>query len=110
MRVRATLRFTFAWANAEGHTHFELFRTLDLSASGVQVVRHVVGSVVPTLGTRGEAAFNVDSTEVRCEAEVVRCTDDGFAVRLQRLPRALEDKVVAWVFRTEALLIARRLQ
>jgi c-di-GMP-binding flagellar brake protein YcgR len=108
VRVRATLRFTFAWADADGTSHFELFRTIDVSASGVQLVCHVVGGAVPSVGVRGEGAFNVDSTEVRCEAEVVRLTDEGFAVRLQRLPRQLEDKVVAWVFRTEALRMSRR--
>ncbi len=108
VRVRATLRFTFAWADDRGE-HFELFRTLDVSAGGLLLTRHVVGSVKPGLGVEGEGAFNVDSTEIRARAVVVRVTDDGFAVRLTNLPRHLEDKIVAWVFRIEAHRVSRRL-
>lgn len=102
------MRFTFAWA-ADGLDHFELFRTLDLSASGLLLTRHVAGSAMPRLGVVGECAFNIDSTEIRSQALVVRSTDEAYAVRLVSLPRHLEDKIVAWVFRIEAHRVSRRL-
>lgn len=103
-RVRASLRFTFAWEE-----QFALFRTVDLCASGALVVRHDADSQLPSVGMVGQCAFNLDSTEVRTEARVVRLVHNGFAVRFQGLPRSLEDKLVAWVFRIEAQALARRI-
>lgn len=104
-RVRANLRFTLAWGE-----HFALFRSVDLSASGALVLRHDPEGVLPKVDEVGECAFNIDSTEVRTTARVVRLVPDGFAVRFEGLPRALEDKLVAWVFRHEALQLSRRVR
>lgn len=95
-RVRAGLRFTFAWD--EG---FELFRTVDLSAAGAFVLRHVPASPMPRRGTVGECAFNLESMEIRCVATVVRATENGFAVRFEQLPLRLEDRICGWIFRQE---------
>jgi c-di-GMP-binding flagellar brake protein YcgR len=103
-RVRVNLRFTFAWDE-----HFALFRTLDVGASGALVVRHDADSPLPELGAVGQCAFNLDSAEVRTEAKVVRLVNDGFAVRFEGLPRSLEDRLVAWVFRMEAQALSRRM-
>jgi c-di-GMP-binding flagellar brake protein YcgR len=103
-RVRARLRFTFTWAE-----HFELFTTEDLSASGALVARHVPKSPLPPLHTVGECAFNLDGVEIRAEARVVRLSRDGFAVKFNGLPRAVEDRIVGWVFRLEARVLSRRL-
>ena len=103
-RVRARVRFTFSWAE-----HFELYATFDLSASGALLVRHLPQSPLPPVDTVGECAFNLDGWEVRCDARVVRVQRDGFAVRFARLPRGLEDRIAAWVFRMEAQALARRM-
>jgi c-di-GMP-binding flagellar brake protein YcgR len=95
-RVRAGLRFTFAWEQG-----FELFRTVDLSASGAYVERHVPASPMPERGVLGECAFNLQSMEIRCVATVVRATADGFAVRFVELPLRMEDRICGWVFRQE---------
>jgi c-di-GMP-binding flagellar brake protein YcgR len=95
-RVRARLRFTFAWEGG-----FELFRSVDISASGAFVLQHVVGSPMPTTGTVGECAFNLESMEIRCTATVVRTTHNGFAVRFGDVSRAQEDRICGWVFRQE---------
>lgn len=95
-RVRARLRFTFAWEHG-----FELFRAVDLSASGAYVMRHVPNSPMPAVGTLGECAFNLESMEIRCEATVVRTATNGFAVKFERVPRAQEDRICGWVFRQE---------
>jgi c-di-GMP-binding flagellar brake protein YcgR len=95
-RVRASLRFTFAWE--EG---FELFRTVDVSACGAYVLRHVPAGALPTLGTIGECAFNLESMEIRVAAKVVRVSSNGFAVRFDELPHAKQDRICGWVFRQE---------
>lgn len=93
-RVRAALRFTFAWD--EG---FELFRTTDVSACGASVIQHVHGGEMPTLGTVGECAFNLESMEIRCLAKVVRVYLNGFAVDFIDVARAQEDRICGWAFR-----------
>jgi hypothetical protein len=95
-RVRASLRFTFAWEGG-----FELFRTVDLSACGAFVMVHVPAGAVPTLGTEGECAFNLESMEIRVPATVVRVASNGFAVRFGELRLAHEDRICGWVFRQE---------
>lgn len=102
-RVRASLRFTLAWGES-----FELFRTVDLSAGGANLVCHVVDSPVPPLHAEGQCAFNIDSLEVRITARVVRSSPTGYAVKFVGLPSALEDRIVAWVFRMQAQARARR--
>ncbi len=104
VRIRASLRFTFAW----GAQSFELYRTVDLSAGGARVIHHVIGSARPPRGAEGECAFNLDGVELRTRAVVVRDHRDGFAVRFRWASRAHEDRVVAWVFRQEALALSRR--
>lgn len=96
-RVRAGLRFTFAWPDA-----FELFRTVDLSASGVYVVQHVVRSAMPALNTVGQCAFNLESMEIRCEARVTRLSANGFAAHFVDLAAAQQDRVCGWIFRQQA--------
>ncbi|MFT3712687.1 MAG: PilZ domain-containing protein [Archangium sp.] len=93
-RVRAGLRFTFAWDGG-----FELFRTTDVSACGASVLRHVVDSAMPALGTVGECAFNLESMEIRCLAKVVRVQLNGFAVDFIDVERAQEDRICGWAFR-----------
>lgn len=100
-RVHAALRFTFAW-----DTGFELFRTIDVSASGASVARHVVDSALPSRGTVGECAFNLESMEIRCAATVVRVSPQGFAVRFEALPRVMEDRICGWAFRQEQKHVA----
>lgn len=95
-RVRASLRFTFAWEGG-----FELFRTVDVSACGAYVLVHVPAGARPTLGTVGECAFNLESMEIRVAAEVVRVSSNGFAVQFHALPRAQEDRICGWAFRQE---------
>jgi hypothetical protein len=97
-RVQAKLRFTFAWDGG-----FELFRTVDISASGAYVLRHIPASPMPSFGAIGECAFNLESKEIRCEAQVVRAASNGFAVRFLRLSAANEDRICAWIFRQESL-------
>jgi c-di-GMP-binding flagellar brake protein YcgR len=104
VRIPAQLRFTFAWP--EG---FELYRTVDVSAGGARVVHHVMGSPRPRPGTTGECAFNLDGVELRAAAVVVREHRDGFAVRFCALSQAQERRIVAWVFRQEALALSRRI-
>ncbi|MDP2275325.1 MAG: PilZ domain-containing protein [Archangium sp.] len=94
-RVRASLRFTFAWEGG-----FELFRTVDLSASGAFVIRGDE-AVLPALGVVGECAFNLESMEIRTAARVVRVSADGFGVVFEGLSRAHEDRVCGWIFRQE---------
>ncbi len=96
-RVRAGLRFTFAWD--EG---FELFRTVDLSASGAFVVQHTVNAQMPRKGQRGQCAFNLESMEIRCEAIVFRTSVNGFAVAFEDLTRAQQDRICGWIFRQQA--------
>jgi c-di-GMP-binding flagellar brake protein YcgR len=105
VRVRARLRFTYAWAEA-----FELYATLDVSASGALVRRVDAPMTLPPLGAEGECAFTVDATEVRTRARVVRVSEDGFAVRYLGMPRPLEDKLAAWAFRMEAQALSRRMR
>jgi c-di-GMP-binding flagellar brake protein YcgR len=93
-RVKASLRFTFAWEGG-----FELFRTVDLSAAGAMVVR--TEGVLPAVGTVGECAFNLASMEIRTGAKVMRVEGDRFAVEFTGLSRAHEDQICAWVFRQE---------
>lgn len=93
-RVRAALRFTFSWEGG-----FELFRTVDVSASGASVLRHVPLSPLPPLGTEGECAFNLESMEIRCLARVVRVMSNGFAVEFDSVSRAQEDRICGWAFR-----------
>jgi hypothetical protein len=93
-RVRAGLRFTFAWDGG-----FELFRTVDVSACGASVLRHVVNGAMPPLGTIGECAFNLESMEIRCAARVVRLFANGFAVDFIDVARAQEDRICGWAFR-----------
>lgn len=95
-RVRASLRFTFAWEGG-----FELFRTVDLSASGASVLKHVPAGAMPALGALGECAFNLESMEIRVAARVVRVSVNGFAVRFEAVPRAQEDRICGWCFRQE---------
>lgn len=95
-RVHANLRFTFAWDNG-----FELYRTIDLSASGAYVQRSEPSNALPTLGTRGECAFNLESMEIRAPAQVVRVVPNGFAVRFNSMTHAQEDRVCGWIFRQE---------
>lgn len=97
-RVRAGLRFTFAWDDG-----FELFRTVDLSASGAFVVQHTVSTQMPKSGQRGQCAFNLESMEIRCEAVVIRTATNGFAVVFDELTRAQEDRICGWIFRQQAL-------
>lgn len=104
VRVRARLRFTFAWGE-----QFELYATEDVSASGALVRRVEPPLTLPGLGAEGECAFTVDGAEVRTGARVVRVARDGFAVRFLGLPRGLEDKLVAFVFRMEAQALSRRM-
>lgn len=99
VRIRASLRFTFSW----GEDAFELFRTVDVSAGGARVVHHVIGSPRPAQGTTGECAFVLDGQELRCEARVIRTEPDGFAVRFLGLTQPQESRIVAWIFRNEAL-------
>lgn len=103
-RVRARIRFTLSWGE-----HFELYATEDVSASGARLARHLPQSPLPPADTVGECAFNLDGTEVRCEARVVRVSRDGFAVRFQGLSRQLEDRIAAWAFRMEARALSRRM-
>ena len=95
-RVRASLRFTFAWEGG-----FELFRTVDLSACGAYVLKHVPAGAMPTMGALGECAFNLESMEIRLAARVVRVSTNGFAVRFDSVPRAQEDRICGWCFRQE---------
>lgn len=104
VRIRASLRFTFAW----GDDRFELFRTLDLSAGGARVVWHDGAGVGPLAGAEGECAFVLDGAEVRARAVVVRETKDGFACRFVGLSQPNETRIVAWVFRQEAQALIRR--
>lgn len=99
VRIRANLRFTFSW----GPDAFELFRTVDVSAGGARVVHHVIGSPRPELGVVGECAFVLDGQELRCVAQVIRIDRDGFAVRFLGLTQVQESRIVAWIFRNEAL-------
>jgi c-di-GMP-binding flagellar brake protein YcgR len=96
-RVRASLRFTFAWEDG-----FELYRTIDLSASGALVrippLREVV---VPELGTVGECAFNLEAMELRASARVVRVTKSSFAVDFEELRAHQQDRICGWAFRQE---------
>lgn len=94
-RVHAALRFTFAWDGG-----FELFRTVDLSASGASVrITPVVAARVPPVGTQGECAFNLESVEIRALARVVRATKTVFAVDFEALSRAKEDRICSWALR-----------
>jgi c-di-GMP-binding flagellar brake protein YcgR len=95
-RVRARLRFTFAWEGG-----FELFRSVDVSACGAYVVQHVPNCPLPLAGQQGECAFNLESMEIRCLATVVRSSANGFAVRFESVSRAHEDRICGWVFRQE---------
>ncbi|MDP1827440.1 MAG: PilZ domain-containing protein [Archangium sp.] len=95
-RVRASLRFTFAWEGG-----FELFRTVDVSACGAFVMRHVPAGAMPGLGAEGECAFNLESMEIRVAAKVVRVASNGFAVRFRAVPRTQEDRICGWAFRQE---------
>ncbi|MBE2251435.1 MAG: PilZ domain-containing protein [Myxococcus sp.] len=104
VRIKASLRFTFAWDEA-----FELFRTVDVSAGGARVVHHASGSPQPPLGAEGECAFVLDGVEVRALAVVVREAADGFAVRFRALSPSTEQRIVAWIFRQEALALLRRI-
>jgi len=98
------MRITLAWAE-----QFELFRTVDLSAGGALVVGHVPETPIPEVGSLGECAFNIDSLEVRVDMVVVRISKSGaVAVKFVGLPRALEDRIVAWVFRLQAQALSRR--
>ncbi len=99
VRLRASLRFTFAW----GEDSFELYRTLDLSAGGARVVHHVLGSPLPAVGIEGECAFVLDGQELRALARVIRHHPDGFVVRFVELTQPQESRIVAWIFRQEAL-------
>jgi c-di-GMP-binding flagellar brake protein YcgR len=105
VRIKASLRFTFSWSE----DCFELFRTVDISAGGALVVHHTVGSPRPAVGTSGECAFVLDGVELRTKALVVRETHDGFAVRFSALSQANESRLVAWIFRQEALVLIRRI-
>lgn len=104
VRIRASLRFTFAWGE-----DFELFRTVDVSAGGARVVHHVLDSPRPPRGTVGECAFVLDGEEVRSEGVVVRELADGFVVKFVRVSQATERRIVAWIFRQEALALSRRI-
>ena len=115
VRIRASLRFTFAWSDGkdavtdEPREFFELFRTIDVSAGGARVTQHVSGGLRPRVGVTGQAAFVLDGVEVRTEATVVRALNDGFAVRFRSLSQPDESRVVAWIFRQEALALSRRI-
>jgi c-di-GMP-binding flagellar brake protein YcgR len=102
-RVRASLRFTLAWGE-----RFELFRTIDLSAAGALLVRHVPDSPMPLVDAEAECAFNIDSTEIRVNVLVVRSSRGHCAVKFVGLERRLEDRIASWVFRMEAQRLARR--
>jgi hypothetical protein len=93
-RVRAAMRFTFAWDGG-----FELFRTVNVSACGASVLQHVPRCAMPELGTVGECAFNLESMEIRCRARVVRVNLNGFAVDFIDVARAQEDRICGWAFR-----------
>lgn len=95
-RVRASLRFTFAWSQG-----FELFRTVDLSACGAMVERHVPAAQLPPLGEIGECAFNLESREIRLICRVVRVSAKGFAVEFENVSKANEDRICGWAFRQE---------
>lgn len=115
VRIRAGLRFTFAWSDGkdpvtdEPREFFELFRTVDVSAGGARVTPHIANGLRPRIGITGQAAFVLDGVEVRTEAMVVRAVGDGFAVRFRSLSQPDESRVVAWIFRQEALALARRI-
>lgn len=96
-RVRASVRFTFAWSQG-----FELFRTVDLSACGAYVERHVPGSTLPPVDELGECAFNLESKELRLSGRVVRVSPTGFAVQFENVSKANEDRICGWAFRQEA--------
>ncbi len=100
-RVPAHLRFTFSWEGG-----FELFRAVDVSACGAQVLRHVPASLLPAVGMVGECAFNLESMEIRCSAKVVRVSRDGFAVQFEAVPRNQEDRICGWAFRQETRHLA----
>lgn len=96
-RVRASLRFTFAWADG-----FELYRTLDVSGCGALVRIPPMREVpVPPLGTLGECAFNLESMELRAAARVVRVSKSSFAVDFVDLKPAQQDRICGWAFRQE---------
>ncbi|MCA2978550.1 MAG: PilZ domain-containing protein [Myxococcaceae bacterium] len=104
VRIKAALRFTFAWADG-----FEVYRTMDVSAGGARVYQSDKNGRRPAPGTQGECAFALDGVELRTVAVVVRHHRDGFAVRFLQLSQAQERSVVAWVFRQEALALSRRI-
>lgn len=96
-RVRANLRFTFAWEGG-----FELYRTHDVSACGASVqLPAALAGKAPPVGTVGECAFNLESMEIRATARVVRASKGSFAVDFEALPRRLEDRICGWAFRQE---------
>ncbi len=97
VRVRVTLRVAFSW-----EAQVEVFTSRDLSANGLLARKLSPTSPLPPLHARGVAEFSVDGTDLKVEAEVVRRTPDAFALRFIALPLALQDKLVAWVFRQEA--------
>lgn len=95
-RVHAGLRFTFEWEGG-----IELFRTVDLSAGGAQLIAFELESSLPRRGAVGECAFRLEFLEVRCLARVVRTSATGFAVQFVRLPKGLEDRICRWALRRE---------
>lgn len=103
VRVKASLRFTFSWSGpSPDDAFFELFRTIDVSAGGARVVRHVPDSPLPPIGAQGEFTFNIEQTEIRAQGTVVRHFEGGFVVRFRSLRRSAEDQLASWVFRQQA--------
>lgn len=103
VRIDADLRCTFSW-----DAGFELYRTTNLSAGGVQLKHHVAVSPTPPLGTEGECALNLDGVELRTEADVVRLTSDGFVLRFVRLSLTQEQRLVSWVWKQEVARLQKR--
>lgn len=96
-RIRASLRFTFAWEGG-----FELYRTIDLSASGASLrLTPQLAATAPPPGTVGECAFNLESMEIRAAARVVRVSKGSFAVDFEALSPAKQDRICGWAFRQE---------
>ena len=103
-RIRTSLGCTFAWSDS-----FERFRTIDVSAGGILVDRSGVGQQIPKVGVEGECVFTLENIEIRAQARVVRVSPSSFGLKFVGLPRSLEDRIVAWVLRQEALLLSRRI-
>jgi hypothetical protein len=99
VRVPAALRIELTFPNGSVGIYF----SHDFGANGALLKRADDDATIPPKGSYAQCSFHLGELEIRSRATVTRTSDADFAIRFVGMPHPLEDKIVGWVFRQDAL-------